>query len=61
MIYCKKCAYPINHPLKIVIDNNGVCSGCLIHEEKDRLNWNDRKKKLLKLGPRPPGARAIFI
>ncbi len=49
MIYCKKCVYPINHPLKIILNNDGICSGCLVHEEKDKLDWNYRKDKLLKL------------
>jgi N-acetyl sugar amidotransferase len=29
-----------------VIDDDGVCSGCRVHEEKDLLNWGTRKEKL---------------
>jgi N-acetyl sugar amidotransferase len=46
MKYCKRCLYPENHPLGICLDERGVCSGCRIHEEKDRLNWNSRLEKL---------------
>lgn len=49
MKYCKRCLYPANHPLKITFDNEGVCSGCRIHEEKDYLDWDLRKKSLKSL------------
>lgn len=46
MRYCARCLYPANHPLYITFDNEGVCSGCRIHEEKDYLDWSLRSKKL---------------
>lgn len=46
---CKRCLYNSNHPLGIVIDDEGICSGCRIHEEKDTLDWKDRWLKLEKL------------
>lgn len=46
MKYCSRCLYSQNHPLFITFDEEGVCSGCRIHEEKDTLNWSDRKDKL---------------
>ena len=49
MKYCKRCLYPENHPLNITFDNEGVCSGCRIHEEKDVLDWDLRIEKLKKL------------
>ncbi len=49
MKYCKRCLYPSNHPLNITFDEYGVCSGCRIHEEKDILNWKERKEKLSKI------------
>ena len=42
MRYCVRCLYPENHPLNIVLDAAGVCSGCRVHEEKDRLDWTER-------------------
>ncbi len=46
MRYCTRCLYPENHPLNIVFDSEGVCSGCRVHEEKDVLDWASRRKKL---------------
>lgn len=42
MQYCLRCLYPANHPLGIVFDDQGVCSGCRVHEEKDVLDWQGR-------------------
>ena len=39
MKYCKRCIYPENHPLGLTFDERGVCSGCLIHEEKYEIDW----------------------
>jgi N-acetyl sugar amidotransferase len=49
MNYCKRCLYPANHPLHLILDSQGVCSGCRVHEEKDSLDWNERGKKLERL------------
>lgn len=43
---CVRCLYSIFHPLGLVLDEDGVCSGCSIHEEKDKLDWRARWKKL---------------
>ena len=49
MEYCSKCLYPNNHPLNITFNQEKICSGCLVHYEKDQLNWDTRFKKLKKL------------
>jgi N-acetyl sugar amidotransferase len=49
MNYCKRCLYPENHPLNIAFDDQGVCSGCRVHEEKDSLDWKERKEKLARI------------
>ncbi len=49
MRYCQRCLYPRNHPLNIVIDDDGVCSGCRVHEEKDKLDWPERFGKLRRI------------
>lgn len=49
MKYCKRCLYPENHPLNLVFDDEGVCSGCRVHEEKDSLDWTARGEKLGQL------------
>jgi N-acetyl sugar amidotransferase len=49
MIYCKRCLYPANHPLGLDFDADGVCMGCRVHEEKDRLDWAAREQRLLTI------------
>lgn len=49
MIYCKRCLYPANHPYGLIIDDEGVCSGCRVHEEKDSLDWGARFRQLEKI------------
>jgi len=46
MQVCSRCFYTQNHPLNITFNNDGICSGCIIHEEKDSLDWNERSEKL---------------
>lgn len=43
---CKRCLYSEAHPLGLTIDGEGICSGCRIHEEKDRLDWRERWRRL---------------
>ena len=46
MQVCKRCLYTSYHPLYLTFNEEGVCSGCRVHEEKDQLDWNDRASKL---------------
>jgi N-acetyl sugar amidotransferase len=46
MQVCTRCLYTSNHPLNLTFDEEGVCSGCRVHEEKDILNWNYQASKL---------------
>lgn len=48
-LQCVRCLYSVFHPLGLVLDDEGVCSGCRIHEEKDTLDWDARWKKLENL------------
>jgi N-acetyl sugar amidotransferase len=48
--FCKNCFYSTQHPLGLTIDQNtGICSGCLIHNEKYQINWNEKLSKLKKI------------
>ena len=47
--FCTRCLYANDHPLGITFDENGICSGCKIHEEKNKLDWTFRWEKLQKL------------
>ena len=49
MRFCTRCLYSENHPLNITFDEEGVCSGCRIHEEKDILDWKERGEKLRRI------------
>ena len=49
MKYCKRCVYPENHPLGIIFDDEGVCSGCRVHEEKDEIDWAEKENELEKI------------
>ena len=49
MKYCNRCVYPQNHPLGIIFDDEGVCSGCRVHEEKDEIDWKEKSKELEKI------------
>jgi len=42
MRYCTRCLYPANHPYGITFDEKGVCSGCRVHEEKEKINYEER-------------------
>jgi N-acetyl sugar amidotransferase len=46
---CTRCLYSTDHPLGLTLDEKGVCSGCRIHEEKDRLDWGLRWSRLVSL------------
>ncbi len=47
--YCKKCLYNSYHPLGITFNNQGICSGCLVHEEKFQIDWRKKFSKLRKI------------
>ena len=47
--FCKRCLYSTAHPLGLILDEEGICSGCRIHEEKDTLDWPERWKMLERL------------
>jgi N-acetyl sugar amidotransferase len=46
MEFCKRCLYTTAHPLGLVLDDEGICSGCRVHEEKDSLDWAERWARL---------------
>jgi len=42
LIYCKNCLIPDTRP-HLFFDKNGICSACINHENKKKINWNKRK------------------
>ena len=49
MKYCSNCVYPDTHPLGITFNEEGICSGCLVHREKYQIDWSIEKKRLMSL------------
>ena len=60
MKYCSRCLYPANHPLHLTFDDDGICSGCRIHEEKDELDWGKKEEELRHLLMRYKSTSASF-
>ena len=48
MEYCARCLYPANAKPTIILDEEGVCSGCRYHESRGRLevSWEERRRML---------------
>ena len=42
---CRKCVMPDTAP-NITLDKNGVCNHCKAHEENQKVDWDERWKKL---------------
>lgn len=44
MEYCSRCLYPANAKPTIIIDDDGICSGCRYHESRQHLeiDWDAR-------------------
>ena len=48
--FCKKCLYSNKHPFGITFDENGICSGCQIHEEKNTLESHKSSNNIIAVG-----------
>lgn len=48
MNYCKKCLYPTTK-LDLIFNKEGVCSACQSYENRQQIDWDDRKKKFLEI------------
>ncbi len=45
---CQRCLYNTDHPFGLTL-HNGICSGCLTHEEKDQIDWQQKEEQLKTL------------
>ena len=54
LVECKHCLYKSNHPFGITFFNE-ICSGCITHEEKEKLDWEGvfEELKVLLIKRRP--------
>ena len=48
MHYCRRCTYPVI-AVNLSMNDEGVCSGCIVHDEKDHLAWESREKEFQEL------------
>ena len=46
--FCRSCFYPASHPLGLSLNVDGICRGCMVHQEKYTLDWNLRAQLLDK-------------
>jgi len=48
MKYCKRCTYPIV-AVNLSVSDEGVCSGCITHDEKKNIDWSEREEEFKEL------------
>ncbi len=48
MRYCSRCTYPMI-AVNLSMDEEGICSGCVVQEEKEKLDWKAREKEFEQL------------
>ena len=47
--YCQRCTYPAVAATPLTFDENGICSGCRIADQKEHINWDERWEMLKEL------------
>lgn len=61
--WCSRCVYPSSSAVPLAFDENGVCSGCRVYEEKAEIDWDERLEILLEIVEpyrRPSGYECII-
>tara|TARA_Y100000389_G_scaffold178739_1_gene192172 strand:- start:4881 stop:6002 length:1122 start_codon:yes stop_codon:yes gene_type:complete len=48
MLYCKRCVLPNTKP-GVKFNSDGICSACLSVENKHKIDWKKREKKLTEI------------
>ena len=49
VIYCKECVNPSSSATPLTFDDKGVCSGCRVSQQKEKINWIARFDELKAL------------
>lgn len=47
--YCTRCVYPSSAAAAAMFDENGVCTGCRVHDQKQKIDWADRREELAEI------------
>ena len=45
---CKICIMPSSKP-DLEFNDSGICHGCLAYKNREKIDWNEKGKSLLKL------------
>ncbi len=63
MQYCSRCVYPLVSATPITLDEEQVCSGCRVSDQRNHIDWNARWHMLEALTNdyRSPGNYDILI
>ena len=60
MRYCRRCILPDTRP-GIRLNEDGVCSGCLGHDDKEnRIDWTSRAQALGEIAAEAKGRAASY-
>jgi N-acetyl sugar amidotransferase len=49
MLYCSNCVYPASSAVPLAFDENGICSGCQVADQRDSVDWDRREKLFIRL------------
>lgn len=49
MKWCNRCVYPESSAVKLFFDDEGICSGCRVNEQKTEIDWNERAQMLKEI------------
>jgi N-acetyl sugar amidotransferase len=49
MRYCTRCVYPAAAATPLTFDENGVCTGCRAYDQRQKIDYTERKKLLVEL------------
>jgi N-acetyl sugar amidotransferase len=49
MRYCSRCVYPSISAVPLGFDENDVCTGCQVHDQKQKIDWDERAEWLKEL------------
>ncbi len=47
--YCRTCVYPSVAATPLTFDEDGICSGCRVANQKQNINWDERFEMLREL------------
>lgn len=48
MRYCVRCVYPASSAVPLAFDEAGMCSGCRTAEQRQDVDWDERRNRLVR-------------